>query len=113
MMRRIEVMGFDCPACRKTFRLVEETVRELGIEATLEKVSDPVRITAYRALAVPAIAIDGKLMHSGSAPSRKTITTWLTTLYAKGQVRLSFHPCGYWILQDPLQNARTEFGTTL
>ncbi|MEW6132240.1 MAG: thioredoxin family protein [Pseudomonadota bacterium] len=79
MTPHIEVLGFDCAACRKTFRLIGEVAQELGIDIRLEKVSDPARIAAYRALAVLAIAIDGKLLHSGSLPSRKTITAWLTT----------------------------------
>lgn len=78
MKPHIEVLGFDCPACRKTFQLIGEIAQELGIDIRLEKVSDPERIAVYRVLAVPAVAIDGKLLHSGSLPSRKTITTWLT-----------------------------------
>lgn len=79
MMRRIEVMGFDCPACRKTFHLIDETARELGIEIDLEKVSDPVRIAGYRALPVPGAVVNGRLVHQGSStPNRTLISGWLT-----------------------------------
>lgn len=74
----IEVLGFDCPTCRKTYRLIEEVAHELDIDIQLEKVSDLTRIAAYRVLSVPGFAIDGKLLHSGSSPNRKTITSWLT-----------------------------------
>jgi small redox-active disulfide protein 2 len=77
-VHRIEVLGFDCPACRKTFRLVGETARELGIEIDLEKVSDPARIAGYRVLSVPGVAVDGRLVHQGSAPNRNIIADWLT-----------------------------------
>lgn len=50
----VEVLGFDCAACRKTFRLIEETAREQGRAIRLEKVDDPARIAACRVLAVPA-----------------------------------------------------------
>lgn len=80
MTHHIEVLGFDCTACRKTFQLIGEVAHELDIDIRLEKVSDPARIAAYRALAVPAVAIDGKLLHSGSLPSRKTITNWLLAI---------------------------------
>jgi small redox-active disulfide protein 2 len=76
----IEVLGFDCAACRKTFRLVGEVAQELGIDIRLEKVSDPARIAACQALAVPAVVIDGKLVYSGSLPSRRTITNWLIAI---------------------------------
>ncbi|MBN8761979.1 MAG: hypothetical protein BGP20_14895 [Thiobacillus sp. 63-78] len=76
-MRYVEVLGFDCPACRKTFRLIDETARDMGIEIHLEKVSDPARIASYRVLSVPGVVLDGRLVHQGSAPSRKLVTTWL------------------------------------
>jgi hypothetical protein len=44
----VEVLGFDCPACRKTFRLIEETTSEQGITIRLEKVDDPARIVDCR-----------------------------------------------------------------
>ena len=77
MTCHIEIPGFDCPACRKTYRLIEETVRELGIEAKLEKVSDPARIAGYQVLSVPGVAVDGKLVHQGGAPSSETVRSWL------------------------------------
>lgn len=80
MTHHIEVLGFDCPACRKTFRLFGEVAQELGIDIRLEKVDDPERIAAYRVLSVPAVVIDGKLLHSGSSPSRKAIANWLASI---------------------------------
>ena len=78
MTCHIEVLGFDCPACRKTFRVIEETLHDLGIDAKLEKVSDPVRIARYQVLPVPGVAVDGKLVHQGGAPSSETVRSWLT-----------------------------------
>lgn len=76
-MLNVEVLGFDCPACRKTYRLIDEMSRELGIKIHLEKISDPARIAGYRVLSVPGVVVDGRLVHQGSAPSRKLIATWL------------------------------------
>ncbi|MFN3792990.1 thioredoxin family protein [Massilia sp.] len=78
MSCHIEVLGFDCPACRKTFRVIEDTLREQGIDARLEKVSDPVRIVGYRVLSVPGVVVDGRLVHQGGAPSSETVRSWLT-----------------------------------
>lgn len=86
-MRHIEVLGFDCPACRKTFRLIDETAHELGIEIHLEKISDPARIVGYRVLSVPGVVVDGRLVHQGSTPNRKIIATWLTAQpHAEGEM---------------------------
>lgn len=77
-MHRIEVLGFECAACRKTFARIETMARELGIAILLEKVGDPARIAAYRVLAVPGVVVDGVLVHSGGVPDRKRIAQWLT-----------------------------------
>lgn len=78
-MLNVEVLGFDCPACRKAMRLIDETARELGVTIRLEKVSDPAAIAVHRVLSVPGVVVEGKLVHSGGAPSRKQIVTWLST----------------------------------
>jgi hypothetical protein len=78
-MHHVEVLGFECAACRKTYRLVDETARALGIAIRLEKVDDPSRIAAYRTLAVPAVAVDGRLVYSGGIPPRGQIEAWLRT----------------------------------
>lgn len=77
-MRRVDVLGFECAACRKTFQRIEALARELGVPIHLEKVSDPARIAAYRVLSVPGVAVDGVLVHSGGVPDRKRIAQWLT-----------------------------------
>jgi len=76
-MLNVEVLGFDCAACRKTYRLIEDTAREMGLAIHLVKVSDPARIAACRVLSVPGVMVAGKLVHSGGAPSRKQIANWL------------------------------------
>jgi predicted thioredoxin/glutaredoxin len=76
-MLNVEVLGFDCAACRKTYRLIEDTAREMGLAIQLVKVSDPARIAACRVLSVPGVVVAGKLVHSGGAPSRKQIANWL------------------------------------
>lgn len=76
-MLKFEVLGFECAACRKAYRLIEETAREMGVAIALEKVSDPARIAAHRVLSVPGVVMDGKLVHSGGTPSRWQIENWL------------------------------------
>jgi thiol-disulfide isomerase/thioredoxin len=76
-MLNVEVLGFDCPACRKTMRLIDETAQDLGISIRLVKVSDPAVIAAHRVLRVPGVVVAGRLVHSGGAPSRRQIEVWL------------------------------------
>jgi hypothetical protein len=78
MTVHVEVLGFECSTCRTAFERIGAVARELGVPIHLEKVSDPARIAAYRVLAVPGVAVDGVLVHSGGVPDRKRIAEWLT-----------------------------------
>jgi hypothetical protein len=51
--------------CAKLDVLVEQAVKELGIEAKIEKVSDMREIMKYT-MSTPGLVINGKLKHSGN-----------------------------------------------
>jgi predicted thioredoxin/glutaredoxin len=57
--------------------MLQAAADERHIEAKVEKITDPARIMAYQVMATPAVAIDGKLVHSGGVPDRKQIDQWL------------------------------------
>jgi small redox-active disulfide protein 2 len=69
----IQVLGAGCPTCEKLRRNAEAAVRELGIEATVEKVSDMGQIIALGALMTPALVVDGEVKAVGNVPSPKEI----------------------------------------
>ena len=48
-------------------------MRELGIEATVEKISDMTAIIAFGVLMTPALAVDGEVKVVGTAPSPEDI----------------------------------------
>jgi small redox-active disulfide protein 2 len=60
----IKVLGPGCPNCKKMEELVKTAVKELGIIATIEKVSDIREIMKYT-MTTPGLVINGKLKHSG------------------------------------------------
>lgn len=74
---RIEVLGTGCKKCDNTATAIQEVARELGIEAEVEKVTDPAVIMQYQVMSTPAVAVDGKLQHSGSIPTKETIVSIL------------------------------------
>jgi small redox-active disulfide protein 2 len=60
----IKVLGPGCPNCRQMEELTKTAVRELGIDATIEKVSDIVEIMRHT-MSTPGLVVNGKLKHSG------------------------------------------------
>lgn len=60
----IKVLGPGCANCTKMEELTKKAVAELGIEATVEKVTDMREIMKYT-MSTPGLVVDGKLKHSG------------------------------------------------
>ncbi|MCL7930280.1 thioredoxin family protein [Halomonas llamarensis] len=76
-MKKIEVLGTGCKKCITTAEQIDAIAKELGIEASVEKVTDPGTIMSYQVMSTPAVVIDGKLAHSGSVPDRNKIESML------------------------------------
>lgn len=66
---KIEVYGSGCAKCKQTKKIMEMAAKELGLEATVESVSDMAAMMAKGIASTPAIAVDGKIVSTGKAPS--------------------------------------------
>ncbi len=60
-MRLLQVLGPGCPNCAKFKENADTAVKELGIEATVEKVDDINKITSFGVMMTPALVIDGEV----------------------------------------------------
>ncbi len=60
----IMVLGPGCSNCTKLVELAKQAVKELGIEAKIEKVSDMHEIMKYT-MSTPGLVVNGKLKHYG------------------------------------------------
>ena len=76
-MKKIEVLGTGCKKCVNTADQIQSLADELGVEVEVEKVTDPAAIMGYQVMSTPGVAIDGKLVHSGSVPDRGRIESML------------------------------------
>lgn len=76
-MISIKVLGPGCNNCRKVEQAVKEAVEMLGLEATVEKVTDYDEILGYHILATPGLVINGKVVNSGRVPSVAEVTSWV------------------------------------
>ncbi len=60
----IKVLGPGCANCHKMEALVKQAIKELGIDAKIEKVSDIRDIMKYT-MSTPGFVVNGKLKHFG------------------------------------------------
>ena len=77
-MKKIQILGTGCPKCRKLAENAEAAAKGLGIEYTLEKVTDINEIMKLGVMMTPALAVDGKVKVSGKVPPPNEIMTMLT-----------------------------------
>ena len=65
----IKILGPGCPKCKTLEKVTRQAVDELGIEATIEKVEDIVKIMAYNVMHTPVLVINEKVLLKGIVPS--------------------------------------------
>lgn len=65
----IKILGTGCPKCKTLEKVTREAVAETGIDATIEKVEDIVKIMEYRVMRTPGLVINGKVVLSGQVPT--------------------------------------------
>jgi small redox-active disulfide protein 2 len=64
----IKILGTGCPKCKTLEKVTRQAVDELGIDATIEKVEDIVKIMAYNVMHTPVLVIDEKVVLKGIVP---------------------------------------------
>lgn len=73
----IKVLGPGCANCNKLEKIVEEAVKELGINDPVQKVSDIQAMLSYGIMSTPALVVDGKVKFSGRVPGKDEIKKYL------------------------------------
>jgi small redox-active disulfide protein 2 len=68
-MRKLQVLGTGCAKCRLLTERAEDAARGLGLEYTLEKVTDIDRIVSFGVMTTPALVVDGAVVVTGHVPS--------------------------------------------
>jgi len=69
----IKVLGSGCAKCAKLELIVKEAVKNLKLDATVEKVEDFMTIMEYQVMITPALVVDDKVLFSGKVPTVKEI----------------------------------------
>jgi small redox-active disulfide protein 2 len=76
-MMEIKVLGPGCAKCQQTEKIVKETVAETGVSASVEKVTDILKIAEYGVFGTPAVVVDGDVKSVGKIPTKEDIKKWL------------------------------------
>ena len=74
----IKVLGPGCAKCSKTEKLVQEVIKETGVDAHVEKVTDMMQIASYGVFGTPSVIVDGEVKCTGKVPKKEDIKTWIT-----------------------------------
>ena len=67
----VKVLGSGCAKCNALEAAVREALAELGMDATIDHVTDFAQIAAYGVMTTPALVVDGQVVSSGRVLSRE------------------------------------------
>lgn len=73
----IKILGSGCAKCDRLEAAARDAVRELGLDAEFDKVTDPAEIASWGVMATPALVVDDEVVISGRAASAEDITQLL------------------------------------
>ncbi len=72
-MKKLQILGTGCAKCKKLAENTEAAAKALGIEYTLEKVTDIREIMKFGVIMTPALVVDGVVKVVGKAPDSEAI----------------------------------------
>jgi len=76
-MKDVKILGSGCKRCQTTAEMVKAEADRLGIDITMEKVTDYAAIAGFGIASTPGIVVDGKVVHAGGLPKTEDIAGWL------------------------------------
>ncbi|MEE0800954.1 MAG: thioredoxin family protein [Gemmiger sp.] len=61
----VKVLGSGCAKCNALEEAARAALTELGMDTTIDHVTDFAQIASYGVMATPALVVDGKVVSSG------------------------------------------------
>ena len=77
MTINIKVLGPGCNNCHKVEANARAAVEQMGMDATIEKITDYTGFARYGLLYTPGLVINEKLVSGGRIPTVAEVQTWL------------------------------------
>jgi len=72
-MKLVQVLGPGCSKCETLKKNAEQAVKQAGVEAMVEKISDINVITGFGVMMTPALVVDGEVKIVGRVASADEI----------------------------------------
>jgi small redox-active disulfide protein 2 len=73
----VQVLGPGCANCKRLLALAEQAVKETGVAAQVEKITDLNVIVGLGVMRTPALAVDGVVKIQGRVPKLDEIKAFL------------------------------------
>ena len=74
----IKILGTGCSKCEKLEKNLDKALKELNIDATVEKVDDLIELVSYGVMSTPGFVVNDEVKSVGKALSVKEIKKILT-----------------------------------
>lgn len=74
----IKVLGSGCAKCKALEANAKVALEQLGLDATIDHVTDFAQIAAYGVMSTPALVVDGKVVSYGKVLSSGEIAEILS-----------------------------------
>ena len=76
----VKIIGAGCPDCDKLKASTEAALKELGINAEIQRITTLKDIVLLGVMTAPSLLVDGKLLISGQAASKDEVKKQLEKL---------------------------------
>ena len=75
----VKVLGSGCAKCHALENAVCEALAELGMDTTIDHVTDFAQIAAYGVMSTPALVVDGKVVSYGKVLKKEEAVAVIKT----------------------------------
>lgn len=76
-MLNFKILGTGCAKCKQTETLVKQVIKEMNVEATVEKIEDIQKIMEYNVLSTPVLVVNEVIKIKGRVPTVQEIKSFL------------------------------------